>query len=68
MFLKKPGRNPKGLETIKVGGKVSASMLGKYSPTKYDDPRNPTIIVQMRKTIIPNTLVDLGVAINIMNT
>lgn len=33
---------------------------------KYDGPSNPTIIVQMGKYVIPNTLVDLGTTINIV--
>ena len=33
---------------------------------KYDDPGNPTIAVQIGSTQIPNVLVDLGAAINVM--
>ena len=33
---------------------------------KYDDPRNPIVIVQIGRTQIPNVLVDLGAAINVM--
>ena len=33
---------------------------------KYDDPGNPTITVQIGHTQIPNVLVDLGAAINVM--
>ena len=42
-------------------------MLEKTLPTKYVDPRNMKIIVQIGKTVIPNTLVDIGNAINVMN-
>ena len=66
MFLKKPGRKSKDLETVKGGGKLSALILGKTSPSKNDDLENLKIIVQMGEIVIPNTLVDLGVAINIM--
>jgi hypothetical protein len=41
-------------------------MLGKTSLTKYDDPGNPTVTVQIGKMIIPNMLVDLWAAINII--
>ena len=34
--------------------------------TKYDDPGNPTVTVQIGHTQIPNVLVDLGVAINVI--
>ena len=34
--------------------------------TKYDDPGNPTVTVQIGHTHIPNILVDLGVAINVI--
>ena len=64
--MKKHSRKPKDLEIVKFGGISSALMLGKSSPTKYDDPGNPTITVKVRETIILNTLFDLGVAINIM--
>ena len=33
---------------------------------KYDDPRNPTITMQIGRTQIPNVLVDLGAVINVM--
>ena len=34
--------------------------------SKYNDPRNPTITVQIGSTQIPNILVDLGATINVM--
>ena len=34
--------------------------------TKYDDPGNPTVTVQIGQTQIPNVLVDLGAAINVI--
>ena len=33
---------------------------------KYNDPRNPTITVQIGSIHIPNVLVDLGTIINVM--
>ena len=41
-------------------------MSGKTPPVKYGDPGHPTVIVQIGKTIIPQVMVDLGAAINIM--
>ena len=38
----------------------------KDSVTKYDDPGNPSVIVQVGQTQIPNVLVDLGAAINVI--
>ena len=40
--------------------------MGKIPLAKYDDPRNPTIVVQIGDTQIPNVLVDLGATINII--
>ena len=40
--------------------------MGKTLLAKYDDPGNPTVTVQIGCTQIPNVLVDLGAAINIM--
>ena len=40
--------------------------MGKTFLGKYDDPGNPTVAVHIGSTQIPNILVDLGVAINVM--
>ena len=40
--------------------------MGKTLLAKYDDPGNPTVTVQIGSTQIPNILVDLGEAINVM--
>lgn len=42
-------------------------MLGETFPTKYDDPRNLIVTIHIREIGILNTLVDLGVVINMMN-
>jgi hypothetical protein len=47
-------------------GDLSTLMLGKSLPIKYGDPDHPTVTVQIGKKIIPQVLVDLGAAINIM--
>lgn len=46
--------------------KLSNLILGKHIPIKYEDSGKPVVTVQVRGTSFPNTLVDLGVTINIM--
>ena len=66
LCVKKPCRKLKYHLTILLVGKLSELMMGKTPLAKYDYPRNPTITVQIGKTHIPNVLVDLGIAINVM--
>ena len=40
--------------------------MGKTLLAKYDDPRSPTVTMQIGSTQIPNVLVDLGATINVM--
>jgi hypothetical protein len=47
-------------------GDLFALISGKVPPVKYGDPVHHTISLQIVKTIIPQVLVDLGAAINIM--
>jgi hypothetical protein len=64
--VKKPGRKTKDPLIVHVMDNLSALMSGKAPLVKYGDPIHPTITVQIGKTIIPQVLVDLGAAINIM--
>jgi hypothetical protein len=64
--VKKPGRKTKDPLIVHVMGDLSTLMSGKVHLVKYGDPSHPTISVQIRKTIIPRVLVDLGATINIM--
>ena len=64
--VKKPGRKAKDPLTVHVMGYLSALMSGKTPRVKYGDPGHPTVIVQIGKTIIPQVLVYLGAAINII--
>jgi hypothetical protein len=41
-------------------------MLGKIIVPKYLDPGIPLVNVHINKTLIQNTLIDLGVSINVM--
>ena len=68
LCLKRLGRKPKDPPTIHVIGKLSDLMLGKDTPVKYDDPGNPVLTIQINHINLPNTLVDLGAAINVMTT
>jgi hypothetical protein len=47
-------------------GALSDLILGRETPVKYADLANPIVIVQIQGCSFPNTLVDLGVAINIL--
>ena len=42
-------------------------MMGKIAIPKYLDPGNPVVKTHINGTKIQNTLIDLGVAINIMS-
>ena len=53
---------------VHVVGALSDLLLGKEAPMKYEDPGNPMVTVQTSRHYFPNTLVDLGVAINILTT
>ena len=53
---------------VHVVGNLSDLLLGKELPVKYDDPGNPIVTVQIAGHSFPNTLVDLGAAINILTT
>ena len=66
LCTKKPGRKPRDPPTVHVIGKLSALITGKTPVTKYDNPGNPTVTVQIGHTQIPNVLVYLGAAINVM--
>eukprot|EP00253_Pinus_taeda_P022931 PITA_22931 len=41
---------------------------GKETPIKYEDPGNPIVTVKIYGQTLPNALVDLGAAINILTT
>ena len=62
----KPGRKPRDPSTVHVIGKLSELIMGKTLLAKYDDIGNPTITVEIGNAHIPNVLVDLGAAINVM--
>ena len=63
---RKPGRKPRDPPTVHVIGRLSKLIMGKTLLAKYDNLGNPTVIVEIGRTQIPNVLVDLGTTINIM--
>lgn len=66
LCLKKPRRKKKEPPTIHFIGKVVELMFGKISIDKYEDLGNLVVSIHVRGFLIPNTLIDLGVLINIM--
>ena len=56
------------MPTVYVVVALSNLLLGKETPMKYEDLGNPIVIVQISSHSFPNTLVDLGAAINILTT
>jgi len=65
---KKPKRKSRDLLTIHVMGKLSDFMIGRSMPVKYGDLGNPILTVHINGVEIPNVLVDLGAAINVIIT
>jgi hypothetical protein len=64
---RKPVRKIKNSSsTVHVVGDLFDLILGRETPVKYADLGNPIVTVQIQGCSFPNTLVDLGVAINIL--
>jgi hypothetical protein len=64
---RKPVRKIKNSSSIvHVVGALSDLILGRETPVKYADLWNPIVTVQIQGCSFPNTLVDLGAAINIL--
>jgi len=61
-----PRRRKRDASTINVIGQLSDLMLGQVICPKYLDPGSPVVDVHINGTIIPHTLIDLGVAINVI--
>ena len=67
LSLKRPGRNPRDTRKIHLVGKIADIMMGKITMQKYVDPGSPIVKTHSNGVEITNTLIDLGVAINIMS-
>jgi len=63
---KKPKKKSRDPLTIHVMGKLSDFMMGRSMPVKYGDPRNTILTLHINGVEIPNVLVDLGTAINVI--
>ena len=63
---KKPKKKSRDPLTIHVMGKLSDFMMGKILPVKYGDMGNPILTMKINGIEIPNVMVDLGTAINVI--
>ena len=66
LFIKKSGRKIKQPTIIQVGGQATTLITNYLKIGKYANPRNPIVTGYINNIPIPNTLIDQGVAINIM--
>jgi hypothetical protein len=62
----KPRRKKKYSPIISVVGKLANLMLGMFFNPKYSNLGSPNVCVYINIVLIWNTLIDLGVAINVM--
>ena len=67
MRIKKPRRKRIEVKGIQLVGKIAYVMMGKTKIQKYLDLGSPIVKTHINGIEIPNTLIDLGVAINIMS-
>ena len=65
LCLKILGKKKKDPLTIQYIGHL-ANALSDLPIEKYEDPGNPIVTINVQGTLIPNTLIELGVAINVM--
>ena len=61
-----PRRKIRDTPTINVVGKLSDLIIGRVISTKYFDPSSVVVDVHIDIIMVPNTLIDLGAAINVM--
>jgi hypothetical protein len=64
--IKNPGRKQKDPPTIHLVGGLSEYMSEKPKLAKYGNPGNLVVTITINEVSIENTLIDLGVAINVM--
>jgi len=67
LSFKRPGRKLKDTRRIHLVGNIVDIMMGKITMQKYVDPGSPIVKTHINGIEIPNTLIDLGAAINIMS-
>eukprot|EP00253_Pinus_taeda_P020736 PITA_20736 len=66
LCLKRPTRKRVDPQTIHVIGHLAGLMTNTISMEKYVDPGIPRVTTIINNIHIPNTLIDLGAAINVM--
>jgi hypothetical protein len=66
LCLKKPTKKRFDSQTIHVIGNLAGLMTNTISMEKYVDPGIPRVTTIINNIPIPNTLIDLGAAINVM--
>ena len=66
LCLKKPTRKRVDPQTIHVIGNLASLVTNTISMEKYVDPGISTVTTIINNIHIPNTLIDLGAAINVM--
>ena len=65
--MKGPGRKKnKDHVTVNIVGHLSNIMFGKVVNPIYADPRSPVVTINIKNMSIPNDLIDLGEALNVM--
>lgn len=64
LCIKKLGRKGHKNQNVKIISQIS-TMISDL-PAKYNDPGNPIITIEINRVLLPNTLMDLGAAINAM--
>lgn len=65
--FKRPRRRRKYTSTINVVGQLSDLMLGRVISPKYLECSSPVVDVHIDGIMVPNTLIELGAGINVMN-
>ena len=64
LCIKSHGKKRKEHHVIKVVGQLSEFLS--EMPSKYNDPGNPVVTVEINGIYLSNTLIDLGATINVM--
>lgn len=66
LCIKKTGKKKKDPTTIQVNGKLASLMSTQTMVEKYIDPGIPMVTISINNFSVPNTLIYLRVAINVM--
>jgi hypothetical protein len=68
LCIKKPGRKQKDPPTIHLIGELSEYISEQPKVEKYGNLGNPIVTITINEVSIGNTLIELGVAINVIIT